>query len=103
MGGEQSKYENRGGDGRVTEVANFDFRDFKKEEDGIRTSGDGIMGREKIDSFCDRWEVRRLQRERKGSWCENRRVGGEGCGGNLERMGYFASFHNRIEFINGRS
>ena len=91
MGGEQSKYENTGGDGRVTEVANFDFRDFKKEEDGVGTSGDDIMGNEKKNTFC----ASSLQRERNVSWCEK--------GGNVEKIEYFASFHNRIELINGRS
>ena len=99
MGGEQSRYENRGGDGRVTEVANFDFRDFKKEDDGIGTSGDGIMGNEKKDAFC----ASSLQRERNISWCEKGEVGKDGFRGNVERIEYFASFHNRIELINGRS
>ena len=98
MGGEQSRYENGGG-GRSTEVANFDFRDFKKEDDGLGTSGDGIMGNEKKDAFC----ASSLQRERNVSWCEKGEVGKDGFRGNVERIEYFASFHNRIELINRRS
>ena len=99
MEGEQSRYENREGDGRVTEVANFDFRYFKKEEDGIGTSGDYKMGIEKEDKFC----ASSLQRERNVSWCEKGGVRGVGFGRNVGRMEYLARFHNRAELMNMRS
>ena len=98
MGGEQSRYENRGG-GRITEVANFDFRDFKNEEDEMGKSGDYKMGNEKEDKFC----ASSLQRERNVSWCEKGGVGGVGFGRNVGRMEYFARFHNRAELMNMRS
>ena len=91
MGGVQSRYENKGEGGRITEVANFDFRDFKKEEGGIGKSGDDIFGNDKL-------EIISSQRQRNGSW-----VGEDGGGRNVERIEYFACFHNRIELINGRS
>jgi hypothetical protein len=79
MGGEQSSYSDSGGGGRsvgrITEVANFDFRDFNKpKDDGSGNIGDvaNVNGSEVVLK-CDGMEMDCLQMEKR----EKREKGGQ--------------------------
>jgi hypothetical protein len=96
MGGEQSRYENRGGGGRITEVANFDFRDFNKDKEtgGLEIDNNLIVtennrlkcnGSLKVDRSEAGWELR----GQNAVGCEN--------------TNYSNTFSDRNEVIHGRS
>ena len=97
MGGEQSRYENRGGGGgRITEVANFDFRDFSKDKDN---------GGWEIDKKLIVNENNELKYD--GSWKVDRSEAGWEGGGQkalgCERTNYSNTFNDRNEVIHRRS